>query len=211
MERVENRILSLRGHRVMLDADLAELYGVPTKRLNEAVRRNAARFPEDFMFQLTADEAETLRSQFATSKGRGGRRYIPYVFTELGVAMLSSVLNSERAVQVNIAMMRAFVRLRELAASHKDVLRRLDEMEGKYDRQFKVVFDAIRALMEPPAKPRRRIGILFFPGPDLPWLKDRQRLVQFALSQDQEGIENMPIEFRRDNLVRKVHDQDPFM
>ena len=158
MERVEDRILSIRGHRVMLDADLAELYGVPTKRLNEAVRRNAARFPEDFMFQLTADEAEILRSQFATSNGRGGRRYIPYAFTELGVAMLSSVLNSERAVLVNIAIMRAFVRLREMAASHKDVLRRLDEMEGKYDRQFKVVFDAIRALMEPPKIPRRRIG-----------------------------------------------------
>jgi hypothetical protein len=158
MERVENWILSIRGHRVMLDADLAELYGVPTKRLNEAVRRNAARFPEDFMFQLTADEAEILRSQFATSNGRGGRRYIPYAFTELGVAMLSSVLNSERAVLVNIAIMRAFVRLREMAASHKDVLLRLDEMEGKYDRQFKVVFDAIRALMEPPKIPRRRIG-----------------------------------------------------
>jgi len=142
----------------MLDADLAELYGVPTKRLNEAVRRNAARFPEDFMFQLTADEAEILRSQFATSNGRGGRRYIPYAFTELGVAMLSSVLNSERAVLVNIAIVRAFVRLREMAASHKDVLLRLDEMEGKYDRQFKVVFDAIRALMEPPKIPRRRIG-----------------------------------------------------
>jgi len=156
--RVEDRILSVRGHRVMLDADLAELYGVPTKRLNEAVRRNAARFPEDFMFQLTVDEAETLRSQFATSNGRGGRRYIPYVFTELGVAMLSSVLNSERAVQVNIAIMRAFVRLRELAASHKDILQRLDEMEGKYDQQFNVVFDAIRALMEPPKIPRRRVG-----------------------------------------------------
>ena len=158
MERVENRILTIRGHRVMVDTDLAEIYGVPTKRLNEAVRRNAARFPEDFMFQLTADEAETLRSQFATSNGRGGRRYIPYAFTELGVAMLSSVLNSERAVQVNIAIMRAFVRLRELAASHKDVHRRLDEMEQKYDAQFKVVFDAIRALMEPPKTPRRRIG-----------------------------------------------------
>jgi len=158
MERVADRILSIRGHRVMLDADLAELYGVATKRLNEAVRRNAARFPEDFMFRLMPDEAESLRSHYATSKGRGGRRYIPYAFTELGVAMLSSVLNSERAVQVNVAIMRAFVRLRELAASHKDVHRRLDEMEGKVDRQFKVVFDAIRALMEPPAKPRRRIG-----------------------------------------------------
>jgi hypothetical protein len=110
------------------------------------------------MFQRKADEAEIMRSQFATSNGRGGRRYIPYAFTELGVAMLSSVLHSERAVQVNIAIMRAFVRLRELAASHKDVLRRLDEMEQKFDAQFKVVFDAIRALMEPPTKPRRRIG-----------------------------------------------------
>ena len=110
------------------------------------------------MFQLTAHEAEILRSQFATSNGRGGRRYIPYAFTELGVAMLSSGLNSERAVLVNIAIMRAFVRLREMAASHKDVLLRLDEVEGKYDRQFKVVFDAIRALMEPPKIPRRRIG-----------------------------------------------------
>jgi len=158
IERVGNRIFAIRGYRVMLDADLADLYGVPTKRLNEAVRRNAARFPEDFMFQLTAEEAETLRSQFATSNGRGGRRYIPYAFTELGVAMLSSVLNSEQAIQVNIAIMRVFARLRELAASHKDVLRRLDEMVGKYDRHFKVVFDAIRALMEPPKIPRRRIG-----------------------------------------------------
>jgi hypothetical protein len=105
---LSTRILSIRGHRVMLDADLAELYGVPTKRLNEAVRRNAARFPEDFMFQLTAEEAETLRSQFATSNGRGGRRYIPYAFSELGVAMLSSVLNSERAVQVNIAIIQGY-------------------------------------------------------------------------------------------------------
>ena len=158
MERIETRILSIRGHRVMLDADLAELYGVPTKRLNEAVLRNAVRFPEDFMFQLKSDEAKTLRSQFATSNGRGGRRYIPYVFTELGVAMLSSVLNSERAVQVNIAIMRAFVRLRKLAASHRDVIMRLDEMEGKYDRQFKGVFDAIRLLMQPPTKPQQRIG-----------------------------------------------------
>ena len=158
IERVEPRILSIRGHRVMLDADLAELYGVPTKRLNEAVLRNAVRFPEDFMFQLKSDEAETLRSQFATSNGRGGRRYIPYVFTELGVAMLSSVLNSERAVQVNIAIMRAFVRLRELAASHKDVHRRLDEMEQKYDVQFKGVFDAIRGLIQAPTKRRQRIG-----------------------------------------------------
>jgi hypothetical protein len=160
MERVADRILSIRGHRVILDADLAELYGVTTFHLNEAVKRNRSRFPEDFMFQMTAEEFTALKSQFAISKlGRGGRRTNPYVFTEEGVAMLSSVLHSERAVQVNIAIMRAFVRLRELAASHKDVLLRLDEMEGKVDRQFKVVFDAIRELMKPPKTTTRRIGI----------------------------------------------------
>ncbi len=158
-ERIEDRILVVRGHRVMLDADLAALYGVPTFRLNEAVKRNRARFPDDFMFQLTAEEVAALISQFAMSKpGRGGRRTLPYVFTEQGVAMLSSVLNSERAVQVNIAIMRAFVRLRGILASHADLARRLDALEKRYDAQFKVVFDAIRALMVPPAKPRRRIG-----------------------------------------------------
>jgi hypothetical protein len=159
MERVADRILSIRGHRVMIDADLAELYGVTTFLRNEAVKRNRTRFPEDFMFQMTAEEFTALKSQYAISKpGRGGRRTTPYVFNEEGVAMLSSVLNSERAVQVNIAIMRVFVRLREFSSSHKDVHRRLDEMEQKYDAQFKVVFDAIRALMEPPTKPRRRIG-----------------------------------------------------
>lgn len=158
-EQIENRILVVRGHRVMLDADLASLYGVPTFRLNEAVKRNRARFPEDFMFQLTAEEVAPLKSQIAMSKpGRGGRRTLPYVFTEQGVAMLSSVLNSERAVQVNIAIMRAFVRLRRMLASHADLARRLDGLEKKYDAQFKVVFDAIRALMEPPKTPRRKIG-----------------------------------------------------
>jgi predicted restriction endonuclease len=131
----------------MLDADLAGLYGVTTKRLNEQVRRNRSRFPDDFMFQLTAEEVLSLRSQIATSKqGRGGRRYAPLVFTEQGIAMLSTVLNSERAIQVNIEIMRAFVRLRELMATHKDLVRRLNEMEKKYDAQFKVVFDAIREL-----------------------------------------------------------------
>lgn len=157
---IERRILLVRGQKVMLDADLAELYGVETKAFNQAVRRNMQRFPSDFMFQLTNTESEALRSQFATSKrGRGGRRYNPLAFTEQGVAMLSGVLRSERAVQVNIAIMRAFVRLREILASHRDLARRLDKMEKKYDFRFKLVFDAIRELMKPPAKPRSRIGL----------------------------------------------------
>jgi len=143
----------------MLDFVLAELYGVETKAFNQAVRRNINRFPEDFMFQLTEAESKSLRSQIVTSKpGRGGRRYNPRAFTEQGVAMLSSVLRSLRAVQVNIAIMRAFVKLRQMLASHRDLARRLDEMERKYDAQFKVVFDAIRGLMKPDQKPRRRIG-----------------------------------------------------
>src|ERR1051326_8162920 len=130
VELIERRIYLSRGQKVMIDADLAELYQVPTKRLNEPVRRNLGRFPEDFMFQLTEKEASSLRSQFATSnEGRGGRRYLPYVFTEQGVAMLSSVLNSERAVMVNIAIMRAFVKMRELLATHKDLARKVDQLE----------------------------------------------------------------------------------
>lgn len=165
-ERVERRILLIRGQKVMLDSDLAELYGVETKAFNRGVRRNLSRFPQDFMFQLTAEEFEglrfhfgtsSLRSQIGTSK-RGGRRYRPLAFTEQGVAMLSSVLRSGRAVQVNIAIMRAFVKLREMLASNRDLARRLDDMEKKYDAQFRVVFDAIRELMKPPEKPRRRIG-----------------------------------------------------
>lgn len=165
---IERRILLVRGHKVMLDADLAELYGVETKMLNQAVRRNIERFPDDFMFQLTADEVESLRfhfgtsalrSQFVTSKrGRGGRRYLPFAFTEQGVAMLSSVLRSKRAVEVNIAIMRAFVKLREMLASNQELARRLDQMEQKYDARFKIVFDAIRELMKPPENPRRAIG-----------------------------------------------------
>lgn len=158
-ERVERRILLIRGQRVMLDTDLAELYQVQTFRLNEQVKRNRTRFPEDFMFRLTKKEARSLTSQFARSnKGRGGRRTPPYAFTEQGVAMLSSVLRSERAVQVNIAIMRAFVKLREMLASHRDLARRLGEMEQKYDAQFKVVFDAIRELMKPAPRPMRKIG-----------------------------------------------------
>ena len=159
-EVIEKRILLIRGQKVMLDSDLAKLYGVPTKRLNEQVRRNANRFPEDFMFQLSAEEAEVLRSQFATlDKGRGRhRKYLPLAFTEQGVAMLSSVLHSKRAVLVNIEIMRTFVRLREILATHKDLARKLEELEAKYDGQFRVVFEAIRQLMTPPAPPKRRIG-----------------------------------------------------
>jgi len=156
---IPQRILTIRGHRVMLDVDLAELYDVPTKSLNQAIRRNMDRFPEDFMFQLTEAEFADLRSQFVTSKKkRGGRRYMPYVFTEQGVAMLSGVLNSDRAVQVNIAIMRAFVRMRETMASHRELAQRLNALEKTYDARFRVVFDAIRALMEPPKTPRKRIG-----------------------------------------------------
>ncbi len=161
VERIERSILLIRGHKVMLDADLAVLYGVTTKRLNEQVRRNIARFPGDFMFRLTLEEVESLRSQFATSnKGRGGRRYAPLVFTEQGIAMLSTVLNSERAIQANIEIMRAFVRLRELMATRKDLAKKLEALEKKYDAQFKVVFDAIRQLMAPPEPKKRKIGFL---------------------------------------------------
>lgn len=160
LEVIEQKIYFIRGHKVMLDGDLAKLYGVPTKRLNEQVRRNIKRFPPDFMFQLTADEAKFLRSHFATlKKGRGQHlKYLPYAFTEQGVAMLSSALNSERAIEVNILIMRTFVKLREMIASHKDLARKLDELEKKYDTQFKVVFEAIRQLMEPPEKANRKIG-----------------------------------------------------
>jgi len=158
-EYISQRILTIRSYRVMLDADLASLYDIPTKAFNQAIQRNMDRFPEDFMFQLTEEEFTALRSQFVTSKiGRGGRRYIPYVFTEHGVAMLSGVLNSHRAVQVNIAIMRAFVRMRETMASHRELAQRLNAIEKSYDARFRVVFDAIRALMEPPKTPQRRIG-----------------------------------------------------
>jgi phage regulator Rha-like protein len=161
VEMIEKKILLFRGHKVMLDSDLAELYGVTTKVLVQAVKRNLNRFPQDFMFQLNDQEVAALRSQTVTSKtGRGGRRYPPYVFTEQGVAMLSSVLNSERAIEVNILIMRAFVKLREMIASHKDLARRLDELEKKYDAQFKIVFDAIRQLMAPPEPKKRKIGFL---------------------------------------------------
>ena len=162
VERIEGSILLIRGHKVILDADLAELYGVTTFNLNKAVRRNIDRFPQDFMFQLTADEARVLRFQIGMSKprGRGGRRYLPYMFTEQGVAMLSSVLRSKRAVQVNVEIMRTFVRLRQMLSSHADLARKLEALEKKYDAQFRVVFDAIRQLMTPPAPKKRKIGFL---------------------------------------------------
>jgi len=132
--------------RVMLDADLAALYGVPTKRLNESVRRNRERFPDDFMFRLSAEEARGLRSQIATSRSRGwgGLRYYPFAFTEQGVAMLSSVLRSPRAIAVNVEIMRVFVRIRRLHGEHVDLAQRIDELERRFDRRFKVVFEAIR-------------------------------------------------------------------
>jgi len=171
VEVIERRILLIRGHKVMLDSQLAELYEVPTKRLNEAVKRNRRRFPEDFMFRLTTEEAKSLTSQIAISSLRsqiatssyGGRRYLPYVFTEQGVAMLSTVLNSERAIAVNIAIMRTFVRLRQILATHKELAERLDAMEKKYDQRFKVVFDILKQLMEPPPEPRKR-PIGYMPG-----------------------------------------------
>lgn len=159
-EAIAGRIVMLRGERVLLDADLAELYGVETKLLNRAVKRNRQRFPGDFMFQLTEDEAGNLRYQNGTSSW-GGRRYLPQAFTEQGVAMLSSVLHSKRAVMVNIEIMRAFVRLRRILATHADLSRKLAALESKYDAQFRSVFDAIRGLMTPPEpRPRRRIGFI---------------------------------------------------
>ena len=159
VERVERRIFLIRGEKVMLDSDLAEMYGVVTKTLNRAVRRNRERFPSDLMFELRVKEIALLRYQFGTSNaGRGGRRYRPFVFTEQGVAMLSSVSHSDRAIQVNIAIMRAFVRLRRLLSTHRDLARKLDELEQKYDKRFAVVFVAIRRLMAQVDPPRRRIG-----------------------------------------------------
>ena len=162
---VESRILLIRGQKVLLDSDLAALYQVETKALNRAVRRNQDRFPEDFMFQLTSEELESLRCQFGTSnESRGGRRYFPYAFTEQGIAMLSGILNSTRAVQVNIAIMRTFVRLRQLLATHEELARRLDQLEWRQSEQdglVQYVFETIQNLIEAPAEPvvaKRGIG-----------------------------------------------------
>jgi len=158
---IESRIHLLRGCRVMLDSDLADLYGVQTRALVQAVKRNRSRFPDDFMFQLTQAESRISRSQTVISSQHsrhGGRRYAPYAFTEQGVAMLSSVLRSPRAIRVNVEIMRAFVRLRQILGHNVDLAQKLDALEKRYDRQFKVVFDAIRQLMEPPAKAQKQIG-----------------------------------------------------
>jgi hypothetical protein len=157
---IARRIFLIRSHNVMLSADLAELYQVETKALNQAVKRNLDRFPADFMFQLSKEEFGNLKSQTVTlEKGRGRHpKYQPYAFTQEGVAMLSSVLRNPHAVQVNIGIMRAFVQLRQLAESHKDLAEKIAAMEKKYDVQFRVVFDAIKKLLAPPATPKRRIG-----------------------------------------------------
>ena len=151
LESIEWQIFFIRRHKVMLSAHLARLYGVEPKALVQAVKRNIERFPEDFMFQLSEAELAILKSQIVTSSWGGARRAAPYAFTEQGVAMLSSVLRSKRAVLVNVEIMRTFVRLRQILASNDELARRLDELESKYDRQFKVVFDAIRELMRPPS------------------------------------------------------------
>jgi len=175
-EVIENKIFFIRGHKVMLSIHLASLYGVEIRALIQAVKRNAKRFPNDFMFQLTWDETESLRSQFVilndpigrqgvTNSKRGKHlKYLPYAFTEQGVAMLSSILNSERAIQVNIAIMRAFVKLREILSTHKELAHKLKELEGKiekHDEEIVAIFDAIRQLMAPPETPKRKIG--FYP------------------------------------------------
>jgi len=158
---VQAIIRQIRGKSVMLDDDLAMLYQVGTKVFNQAVKRNQDRFPSDFMFQLTQKEFKDLRSQIVTSnESRGGRRYLPYVFTEQGVAMLSGILNSPTAVQVNISIMRAFVQMRRLTISIVDVRRKIDSMESKYDHQFKVVFDALRGFLVPEPPNKRQIGFI---------------------------------------------------
>lgn len=167
VEHIARSILVMRGQKVLLDAELAALYGVATKRFNEQVRRNRERFPADFMFQLTAAEAETLKSQFATSKvhGRGGRRYLPYAFTEHGAIQAATILNSSRAVEMSVYVVRAFVKLRELLASNSELARRLDELEARlarklttHDEAIVAILSAIRQLMSPPVPKRRPIG-----------------------------------------------------
>jgi phage regulator Rha-like protein len=157
IEVIEKKILLINGKKVMLDSDLAALYGVETKMLVRDVKRNLERDHDDFMVQLTKEEFDNLRCHFGTSR-LGGRRYLPYTFTENGVAMLSSILNSPKAIQVNIQIMRTFTKLREMIASHKDLTKKLNELEKKYDGQFQIVFEAIRQIIEVEDKPKRKIG-----------------------------------------------------
>ena len=159
VERIEKAIYLIRGEKVMLDRDLAELYGVSTKNLNKAVKRNLDRFPDDFMFRLDRNELESLRFQVGTSnKGRGGSRYVPYAFTEHGALMVGNILNSPRAVDTSVQIVRAFVKMRTMLATHSELATKFDALEKKYDHQFKVVFDAIRQLMIPPEPKRKPIG-----------------------------------------------------
>ena len=161
IEHIVQSIRWIRGQKVLLDSDLAALYGVQTKNLNKAVKRNSERFPADFMFQLTPEELRSLRFQFGTSKARGGLRYPPYAFTEQGVAMLSSVLKSDRAIRVSVAIMRTFVRLRQILESNRELAQKFSELEqriGKHDDAIAAILEAIRQLMAPPEKPRREIG-----------------------------------------------------
>ena len=158
-EIINSKILIIRGKKVMLDRDLAALYGVETRMLNQAVLRNIRRFPDDFMFQLTKEEMDNWKSQIVISnKDKMGLRKRPYAFTENGVAMLSSVLNSERAIIVNIQIMRTFTKLREMLATHKELKQKIEEIEKKYDAQFKIVFDAISQIMAPPETKEKKIG-----------------------------------------------------
>ncbi|MDH4028585.1 MAG: ORF6N domain-containing protein [Nitrospirota bacterium] len=165
LEIIEKKIYLFRGQKVMLDSDLAELYGVETSNLNKSVKRNSDRFPQDFMFQLTKKEAESLRFQIGISKteGRGGRRYRPYAFTEQGVAMLSSILRSKRAIHMNIAIMRVFVKLKEILSTNKELAHKLIELERKienHDEDIRTIFEAIRQLMVTPEKNKKNIGFL---------------------------------------------------
>jgi hypothetical protein len=172
IESVEQRILLICGQKVILDTDLAQLYGVTTKRLNEQVKRNRNRFPEDFMFRLSSEESESIlasRSQIATLKRGQNLKYVPYAFTEHGAVMVANVLNSPVAVHASIQVVRAFVRLRDIMATHKDLAQKLEQMEQKYDRKFKVVFDAIRELMVPPiSSSKRQIGFVVSRADKLP-------------------------------------------
>jgi len=162
VEVIANKIFLIRGQKVMIDRDLAGLYGVTTFNLNKAVKRNIGRFPEDFMFRLTSEEFKSLRFQIGMSKkGRGGRRYLPYGFTEQGVAMLSGVLNSKRAVQVNIQIMRAFVKLRQMVLTQENMLRKIEALErkfGEHDKKIALIFEALKRLIEPPKKKKVKIG-----------------------------------------------------
>ena len=159
MEVVERKILLIRGQKVILDVDLAELYGVTTKVFNQAVKRNIDRFPKDFMLQLTAEEAFTIRSQFVTASKRN-IRYLPYAFTEHGIIMVASILNSQRAIDASVYVVRAFVKLREMISTHKDLARKLGELEKKYDGQFQIVFKAIKQLLSQPEPKEKKIGFI---------------------------------------------------